>query len=497
MLKNEKGAPVTTSLTLVPAAILFSIGFFIASGCGRSAADAERQPTLLRIGFGLAAGTSGISGIQQTARNIALEGLVRVGRDGRPVPLLAEGWEVSQDRLTWRVRLRSTAKFHSGKRVDAGEIQRFLQTQLPQDLGPAFEDVASIRTTTDGAIEFSLHRPSAFLMERLDDLIQEPGSSLSGTGAFYVADQKGGQLELRANAGYYTGRPSLDRIVIKPYTTVRSAWADLLRGQVDMLYDVGVDALDSLQASKDIAVFTFERGYSFMLLLNFRRPYLRDPVLRRQLNQAIDRNEIVRDVLRGHGTPADGVVWPHHWAYTSDLPRFQYEPRLVSAAARRRLTCIFNEPAYERMALVVQRQLQAVGVDLELELVNGEELIKRLRTGDFDAFLSDFIQGPNMVRPYLFWHSGAPFNVGQFSSAQVDAALDAIRHAADDTTYKAGVAAFQRAVVDDPPAVFLAWRQRARAVSTRFLVPDAPGADILTALHFWRPATEERLASRR
>jgi ABC-type transport system substrate-binding protein len=126
-----------------------------------------------------------------------------------------------------------------------------------------------------------------------------------------------------------------------------------------------------------------------------------------------------------------------------------------------------------------------------------DRIAHRIETGDFDAFLTDIAQGPPLVRPFLFWYSGAPFNYGKFSSTQVDAALNAIRHAADDAAYKSGVAAFQRAIVDDPPAVFLAWRERARAVSTRFLVPAEAGTDILTELHLWRPATtEERLASR-
>jgi hypothetical protein len=49
------------------------------------------------------------------------------------------------------------------------------------------------------------------------------------------------------------------------------------------------------------------------------------------------------------------------------------------------------------------------------------------------------------------------------------------------------VAALQRAIVDDPPAIFLAWSQRARAVSTRFHVPVEPGRDILSTLRLWRP----------
>ena len=40
---------------------------------------------------------------------------------------------------------------------------------------------------------------------------------------------------------------AVDRIVLKPYDSFRGAWADMLRGKVDMLYEVGLEGLDSLQ----------------------------------------------------------------------------------------------------------------------------------------------------------------------------------------------------------------------------------------------------------
>ncbi len=110
--------------------------------------------------------------------------------------------------------------------------------------------------------------------------------------------------------------------------------------------------------------------------------------------------------------------------------------------------------------------------------------------------LADSRQGPNLVRPYLFWHTGGPVNWGHYSNKAVDAALDAIRHAADDAAYKSGVTAFQKAIIDDPPAVFIAWRERARAVSRRFVVPAEPDTDILSTLHLWRPAGDPSRASR-
>ena len=85
--------------------------------------------------------------------------------------------------------------------------------------------------------------------------------------------------------------------------------------------------------------------------------------------------------------------------------------------------------------------------------------------------------------------------MGKYASPATDAALDRIRAASNDEDYKAGVAAFQKAIVDDPPAIFLAWSRRARAVTTRFEIPADPGRDILSTLRLWRPASDKAIDS--
>jgi peptide/nickel transport system substrate-binding protein len=391
----------------------------------------------------------------------------------------------------WHVRLRQGAVFHSGNPASAGALLAILRDQLPDSMGPAFDDVEEMRAPTDRDIEFVLRRPSTFLAEALGDASLSEARTVeelpSGVGPFYVARMAAGEIEMRANPAYYLGKPPIDRIVIKPYASVRSAWAEMLRGQVDVLYEVGADALGSLEDSKDVNVFTFQRTYAYLLLLNLRSPHVNDLAFRRLLNTAIDRAALVKIGLGGLGRPADGPVWPGQWAYKASFPTFRRDAiDIPGNLPRRRFTLIFGEPSLERLALAVQRQLQALNVDVALESVT--DVAARLRSGRFDAVLSDYRQGPNLVRPYLYWHSGGPLNFGHYSNPRVDAALDTVRHATSDQAYAAGVADFQRAIVDDPPAVFLAWGERARAVSARFEVPHDADTDVLNTIHTWRPS---------
>jgi peptide/nickel transport system substrate-binding protein len=342
-----------------------------------------------------------------------------------------------------------------------------------------------------------LRRRSRFLLEGLDLLIQKRGETPVGTGPFLVASRTASEVEMRASSTYYGGKPFIDRIFFRSYDSVRSAWADMLRGRVDMLYEVGADALDSLSESTQARTFAFQRPYAFLVALNLRNSKLRDKGLRRALNDAIDRPALIADAMDNHGTPADGPVWPHHWSYSSELPRFTFQPtRVTHGNGVLQLRClILRDQAHERIGLAIQRQLRSVGVELQFEQVTPEQFVARWGAGDFEAALGDYRMGPSLLRQYQFWYSSAPLNSGHFNSPLVDGALDRIRSAPDDAAYKSGVADFQSAIVDDPPAIFLAWGQRLRAVSTRFAVHEEPGRDIMSTLRLWRPIADGRMIS--
>ena len=478
------------------ASIIGAVALCTVVGCGSRAGAPDTTPATLRVGYSTVVSGSAQAGVRQIARNQSLEGLINFGSDGRPALWLAESVSRSDDGLTSRITL-PPAHFHDGTSMTSAMVRDILLRGLPSMLGPAYQDIREIATPSPREIEFRLNRPSAFLLEGLDVLIERPGQEGVGTGPYRLSTAAAGELELEAYSAYRLGAPPIDRIVFKPYDSVRAAWADLLRDQVDALYEVGVDALDSLRSSQQVKVFSYRRHYAQLVMLNLSRPVFQDAGLRRRLNSAIDRDQLVSAVLSGNGAPARGPVWPDHWAHGPGLNGFQYQPVAAREGDTRvRFVCLVLDATNERVALAVQRQLQAIGVEMALEALPQSETLARLQSGDFDAVLGDFVQGPNLVRPYLFWHSKGPFNYGRYGSAAVDAALDEVRHAVDDDAYRAGVMNFQQAIFDDPPAIFLVWGDRARAVSARFDVQTDSKRDVWTSLRLWRPADATRVVTR-
>ncbi len=455
------------------------------SGCTQETRPLPSSLTTeLRIGFGLASGQNALAGVNQVVTNIASEALINFSRDGRSQPWLAESIVVGGDGLTWQINLRPNVSFHNGLSADANTLTTVLRKQLDA-LGTPARDIADVVTVDANRIDVKLHRRSNLALEGLGGAIQAPGAVAVGTGPFALASSTATETVMTRNAAYYGGSSAIERIVIKPYDTVRAAWADMLRGQVDMLYEVGIDALDSLEPSSNTKVFSFPRPYAYLAILNTARPALRSPAIRRALNAAIDREQFIRDALDGHGQPATGPVSPSHWANAPTAPAFTYAPTPLETPLR--FTCLYADRSQERLALVVKRMLEAIGVTVTLELVPSDDALGRVQRGDFDAVLFDTIQGPGLLRPYWFWRTGEQFNWGHYSNTAVDAAFDDIRGAADDAAYRRAVESLLGAIVDDPPAIFLAWSERARAVSTRFDVPVQPGRDILGTLRLWKP----------
>jgi ABC-type transport system substrate-binding protein len=461
----------------------------------------ESAPSALRIGVGAFSTTSAISGLRQVTQLVSVEGLGRLLPDGRVEPWLADRWKLSDGGRSLIVSLKPHAVFHDGLPVNAASVVALLADPLRSTMGPLADDVEQVRAIDALSFEIRFKRPSPFLLEALEVQVKKPGPSIVSTGPF-TAVPPGSTTDLRANETYYAGKPAIGEIVLQTFPSVRSAWAELLRNNLDMLYDVGLDALDSLQSATSIAVFTYTRHYQFIVVLNGKVPALRPAAIRQALNLAVDRNALVQQALRDHAVPSTGVVSPAYWARSNAIPALQFDPQRAAALlgpAHVKFTCLIPpDETFERIALELKRQFSAVGVEVNFRTAPPDEIFKAEETGNFDAILIETISGPTLLRPYQAWHSKGAVNVGgAFGNQTVDAAFEKARFAVNEADYRRAVAGVEQAFIDDPPAIFLAWGKRARAISKRFEVPPAaPGRDILATLRAWKPRNDDRLANR-
>ena len=509
--KGQKGSSCR------PCALFLSL--LMAPACSSPSSpptDARSTPITLTIGLPVQTGQDPLHGASQAARLLSFEGLTYLARDGRPRPKLAESLTESPDGLTWTVQLRRNAFFHDGSAANAALIKQSLEASVKaadRDRSPGLSDIVAVEAESEYTLLIRLRARSRFLLDDLTvAIVKRAAGGEKGTGPFSMGSAVNNELVMTVAPNYYRGKPTIDRIVWKSYAGVRNAWAAMMRGEIDFLYEVPPEAVEFIATEDSVNVFSFLRSYAYLVIFNETRKPFDTLQVRRGLNFAINRETLITRALSNRGQIVSGPAWPLHWAFDTSVPNYSYDPLRAAAllesaglsikqksgmaAAPRRIhfTCLVPEnfALWERMALIVQRDLAAIGVNMQLESVPFDVFNERIAKGEFDSVVMELVVGNTPTRPYTFWSSNSSQNFWGYRNLALDRALDDLRRATGDTQYRNAFRRVQTETLDDPPAVFLALGQTARAVSKRFEVVAPPNSDILPSIPDWRLADNSR-----
>ncbi len=527
MVAPLSGAPDARGVrtkSVCPASLAIC-GLLVAAACrSTTSTDVPDGPVHLTVGYPDPRLYAADSGVAVMVSLLEDERLVRLTPDGHFSPALAERWEESPDGLTWRIYIRRGLRFHNGAPLDAAAVATSVRGAIGPAARPGLRHVVSVEAPDPLQVVIHLARPSRFVLDALYPLSIRTTETTQGTtgpakvvgaGPFRIEAQTKDSTTLSAFPGYFRGKPTIDRVDIRPYKDARSAWTGLMRGEIDMLYEVTPDVRDFIEGSKATQVRSFLRPFVYSLGVNMRHPVLRQRAVRLALNQAVNRDDIVKIPFGGRGQPAASVIWPKYWAYDERVPAFPYAPaearRLLDEAGlpvkpaqngqmpgRFRFTCLLvqNDARFERMALLLQRQLIDVGIDMQLEALPAATVMQRLSRGQYDAYLMT-TNAANIDWVYMFWHSpqeGAPAMIDSGYQA-ADAALDRLNGARTDEEMRAAMVDLQRVMRDDPPVVPLCWSESSRAISGRFRAPGPNDRDIWSTVWQWQPVRDGKSSS--
>lgn len=509
-------------LSLTGRGVLLFAGLLISACAGSDSSLPARssEPTVLRVGVPEGNAQGDDIGVGQFVRFLNFESLALSGTDGRPLPRLAERWQWEDNHLTLRIFLRPSVFLHDN-RAFAGQTAADLVREAITNEGnraryPSFADIESITAPTELELVVRLKRPSGMLPEDLTVPLGD-GKEKGGTGPFRTVS-RGDEAELESFDRYYLGKPAIDRVVVKRFDALRTAWASLLRGELDMLYDVPADGVEFVR-NDDVEVISVPRWYQYHLTFNSHHAVLKSAVVRRALNIAVDRAGIVKNVLYGAAEASSGPFYPKYWAYDGTQTPYQYDPAAAAALldtagyrlprisntsgprARFRFTCLLpqNFAVWERVALEIQRDLFNIGVDMQFKSVPFKEFNALVGSGKFDAVLLDMISGPAPARTYMWWRtarrSPVLFNVFGYENAEAERLFETLLGSTNEAATRSAVSKLQRVMYEDPPAIFVAWSTRTRAINKRFAFPST-GRDPLVTISQWTLA-ERRQASTR
>ena len=339
-----------------------------------------------------------------------LQGLVRFDRTGEIVPALATEWSVSEDGLTWTFELRQGVTFHDGSSFDPEDVVEKFERAMDPDSGHTnsqyYESIESIEAVDEDTVAFHLSGPSSSLLYNLarpDSVINPSGTAATqaaqpvGTGPFVFAEYApGSHVTLERFDSYWEeGLPYLDSATFRIISDPNARFAALQAGDIDM---IGVALLpeqfQQVLANPDLKGTQGTGTAEITMAMNNAREPFDDVRVRQAVTLAIDKNAIVEGAMFGLGTVIGTHMSPSEGYYIDLSETYPYDPQrarelLAEAGYADGFTVRFELPEpyniERRTGEVIAQQLEQVGIDVELSVVEWATWIERIFVGgDYD-----------------------------------------------------------------------------------------------------------------
>lgn len=338
------------------------------------------------------------------------ETLTRITGTGEVVPGLAEGWEVSEDGLTYRFALRQGVTFHDGTPMSSADVRFSYDRARADDSVNAqkgfFEAIERIETPSEREVVIHMSRPDGlflFNMGQGDAAIVSPATADDnrthpvGTGPFrFDRWVEGDRVELMRNEAYWD--PELQVVERATFRFVADAAAQvaaLLAGDLDAFPNMGApETLARFEGDSRFAVVVGTTEGETVMGVNHRREPFNDLRVRQALSHAIDRQALIDGAMFGFGAPIGTHFAPHHPAYLDLTELYPYDPDrardlLAQAGYPDGFSTTFKlppPPAYARRGgEIIQSQLAQVGIQVELIPVEWAQWLEQAFRGyDYD-----------------------------------------------------------------------------------------------------------------
>jgi peptide/nickel transport system substrate-binding protein len=426
------------------------------------------------------------------------------------VPGLAESWTISKDGLQYTFKLRTGIKFHDGTPLTAEAVKFSIERQINPEhpahkLGKYpfanffFGNVKAVEVLSNERVAFLLKEPRASFLAILTagaasivspTAVMKSGPDYPlqpvGTGPFKFGSwDRGQRVVLEKNPAYWKSPVKLDRVIYRPIVEDQARLTELLTGSLDVIVGVPPDFVGQLESGGKVGVLKQVGAHVWYLGINNQKKPFDDKRVRQALNYAVNKDAIVRDVLKGTGTPSRGPVLPNTWAADATLKAYPYEPArakklLAEAGYPNGFSTTLWVPesgsgmqSPVAMSTVMQSNLKAVGVNVVLQTMEWGAFLAKLRTKEQELFALSWMAGtedPDMVMyPLLHssqWTPNGP-NRALYKNPKFDDLLQQARLTTDQARRASLHKEAQRILVDDAPWIFVDHEIQIAAVARR------------------------------
>ncbi|MFP5277691.1 MAG: ABC transporter substrate-binding protein [Acidobacteriota bacterium] len=487
-------------------AFLFLLLLVTLSGCRSSHRDPNTLVFLIESSPANLDPRIGTDAQSEHIDQLLFDGLVKRDAHFQFEPALAASW-AQPDPKTLIFQLRPGVKFADGRPLTARDVVWTINSMRDGTvISPKAASYASVdRIEAPGplTVVFHLKQPDNFLLTNLSSSamgIVPYGSGRDfwrhpvGTGAFrFVSQQIDQNVVLASNPLSWSVQPNIERIRFAVVPDAITESLELEKGSADVAVNsLPMDSLPVLAKDPHIVVQDAPGTVIQYLAFNLRDPILKHVRVRQAIACAINRPLIIQTLLGGHARPAYSLLPPGHWAYTGDVPHYDYDPtranQLLDQAGfprqaggiRFHLTMKTSTDEGTRvLAAVFQQQLARVGIALDLRSYEFATFYSDIVRGAFQMYSLRWIGGNEEpdIFSYVFSTSRFPpkgGNRGHYSNARLDALLDDAAATSDMDRRRADYVEAQKILARDLPAINL-WYQDTVIVHNRRVTDITPG----------------------
>lgn len=448
-------------------------------------------------------------GYGEEGRSKIFEGLVEHDDQLRITPALAASVPTtSPDGRSWTATLRDGVRFHDGSGFDADDVvatyRAVLDPAYASTVKSNYGMLAGVEKIDARTVRFDLAYPYASFPNRLTLGIlpaealtpPRPAESLPinarpiGTGPYLLREwRRGSTMTLDANERYRSGVPAIKTLTVVFADDDNTRAQRMQAGEFDAT-DLPPALAQTFVGRPGLRVFEHKSADYRVVTMPMSHPVTRDPAVRKALNLAANRPQMISALLAGKGSPASTPVPEVLGEFVEPSARFGYDPaeagRILDAAGwatgpdgvrardgvRAAFTLMYaaTDAVRKDLAIAFASDARAVGFDIALEGLGWDAIEPRLER---DALV---MGGGSQVDPdvviYPLLHSsfgGDGFNnPGSYNNPGVDAGLDAARRATSRPEQVAAVKAWQRAYAQDPGMVFLVFLDHSYVMRERW-----------------------------
>lgn len=462
----------------------------------------------------------------ETVRYLTGGVLMRLNRKTQQLePELATAWKLSSTGKSISLALRDNVRFSDGTPFSAEDVaytmERLMDPALHSPAGDAFrsgEGKVSTRITGKNRITITFSAPIVGLDKLFDQVAilsaRSPQKEKSVLGPYYLAENKSGSyLLLKRNPNYWkrdaSGRqlPYIDSVRLDIQQNRDIEMLRLTRGEIELINSLDADNYEKLRArAPQMAVDTGVGLDSEQIWFNqvssaplpvYKKAWFTSTRFRNAISQAINRDDLSRVVYRGHARPAVSWISPANRAwFNNHLQPHRFDPngalnllrqdgfQLANGTLRDReghpveFSVITNagNKSREQMAAMIQQDLAAIGVRLNVVTLDFPSLIERItRTYNYEACLLGLVNDeldPNaQMNVWLSSAENHQWNPGQKSpatawEAEIDRLMRAQAATFDFKKRKQAIDRVQQIVWEQEPFIYLVNKEALAAVST-------------------------------